>query len=126
MAHREVALGAAPQLHPARGVSTRDAGVGLDIPLVAHGYRVGLLDHYLGFFKCRVRVAYGEADVGGKIRGLLGVAIREAIVVQNRCVGRQRLMHVGDSRKHVVLHLHRLRGLGGELGRDCGHSSHPL
>ncbi len=43
-------------------------------------------------------------------------AIRESIVMQNRCVGRQRLVHFSDSREHVVHHLHRLRGLGGELG----------
>ena len=126
MAHREVALGAAPQLHPARGVSTRHTSVGLDIALVAHGHRIGLLNHHLGFFKRRVRVAHSEADVGREIRGLLGVAIGESIVMQNRCVGRQRLVHVSDSREHVVHHLHRLRGFGGELGRGRGHRGHRL
>ena len=61
--------------------------------------------------------------MGGEIRGLLGVAIRESIVMQNRCVSHQRLVHVSDSREHVVHHLHGLRGFGCKLGRCRSHGS---
>jgi len=87
------------------------------------------LDHQIGFGEAFRDVTLDELQLCREVRGpgwRRVDAVRDQVLVQQRCVFPERRVHVEHDGQHVVFDLHPPRGLFGDLGRGGGNGGDRL
>ena len=117
-ANRKVPLGTAPQVDPASAVHSGNTGVGFDVALVAHGYRVGSFDNDVGLLKRGIGLTHLRRDQGRQVGGLLGLSVRETILMEDGRPFGKGGVKIGHRGQHIIANHDGCSGLGRQL-RGC-------